>query len=256
MDLSAFKNQKGVFILSKIDRIFSEKYLALRKQESRILSDEEVKSLPQVNKLNLNFAEWNVRQKTTNRFINYLNTKSQKLVVLDVGCGNGWFSNKMAGIINAKVIGLDVNSMELEQASQCFQKDNLDFILCDIFANGFTLNQQFDIISLNASVQYFSNFDLLITTLKSFLKPNGEIHILDSPFYNVSEVINARKRTLDYYTKMGHIEMSNYYYHHSKGKIRDFKILYQPKKTIFSKVFSKKDSPFLWLRLINSYNGA
>jgi len=250
MNLSAFKNQKGVYHLSEIKTNFSNKYLALRKKENRILSDKEVKLLPQTSNQNSNYSEWKIRRKTVSRFINYLQNKNQHLTILDVGCGNGWFSNKMSELGNV-VIGLDINLEELEQASRVFNHDNLQFVYADFFNIEPSLfYNKFDIISLNASVQYFSDFELLILTLKQFLKPTGEIHILDSPFYDVSEIDKAKKRTLIYYTKIGFPEMSNYYFHHTKENIKDFDVLYKPKKSLINKIFGENDSPFMWLKLL------
>ena len=246
MDFSAFKNHKGVFILSEVDTKFSEEYLALRKKENRILTDEKVKLLPKFSKDNINYIEWKIRSKTANRFMNYLQHKNQKLDILDIGCGNGWFSNKMSELNNV-IVGLDINLQELEQASRVFKNKNLQLVYCDIFQNNLQFKNKFNIITLNASIQYFPNINALILILESFLKPKGEIHILDSPFYCISEVENAKKRTLRYYTKIGYPEMAKFYFHHAKDKVKDFTILYQPKKSILDKILGKRDSPFNWL---------
>lgn len=255
MDLSTFKKQKGVSILSKVNTAFSDEYLSLRNKENRILTDYEVRLLPMISKENINYSEWKTRKETANRFINYLRTKNQKLTILDIGCGNGWFSNKI-NELKHNVIGLDINMQELEQANRVFNqnsKNNIQFVYASVFQSNIPFSNKFDIITLNASVQYFPDFKLLMSNLKLFLKPNGEIHILDSPFYNVSEIKSAKKRTLDYYTNMGFPEMTENYFHHDEKLISNFEVLYQPKKAIFSKIFGKKDSPFLWLRLINSF---
>ena len=249
MDFSAFKNHKGVFILSEVDTKFSEEYLALRKKENRILTDEEVKLLPIVSNDNINYSEWKIRSKTANRFIEYFQNKNQRLNILDIGCGNGWFTNKMSEL-NYNIVGIDVNLQELEQASRVFKNKNLKFVYCDIFQNNYLFKKRFDIITLNASVQYFSDFELLTSTLKSFLKPKGEIHILDSPFYESAEVDNAKQRTIDYYTKVGFPKMAKFYFHHTYNKIKDFTVLYQPAKSVLKKILSKKDSPFMWLKLL------
>ncbi len=251
MDFNNFKNKNNIVILTEIKNNFSSKYLSIRKKENRVLVDNEVRILPLTTKQNPNANEWKVRQKTTNRFVKYLQTKNKNLTILDIGCGNGWFSNLMAKLKN-NVVGLDVNLEELEQANQVFNTTkNLQFVYADLFQDNLPFKNKFDIITLNACVQYFKDFDLLISTLKKFLKPNGEIHILDSPFYDVSEIDNAKKRTLVYYTKMDFPEMANFYFHHSKDKIKDFEVLYQPKKSFLNKILSKNDSPFLWLFLKN-----
>jgi len=98
-------------------------------------------------------------------------------------------------------------------------------------------------------VQYFPDFKLLLSNLKSFLKPQGEIHIIDSPFYKQNEIADAKQRTITYYTDLGFPEMASNYFHHLKSAIQDFEVLYKPKNRFFSKILSRKESPFYWLRL-------
>jgi 2-polyprenyl-3-methyl-5-hydroxy-6-metoxy-1,4-benzoquinol methylase len=247
MDFSYFKNKNNIIILTDINNQFSDEYLALRKKENRVLTDNQVKILPQTKKGNPNFNEWHLRQKTANRFLNYLKNK-QTLSILDIGCGNGWFSHKMSEL-DHNIVALDVNLEELEQASRVFKTENLQFVYADIFELNDKFINKFDVITLNASVQYFQDFEWLMSTLKSFLKMNGEIHILDSPFYKASEIKAAKKRTLTYYSEMGFPEMASHYFHHSKNEIKNFDVLYQPKKSIINKIFGKKESPFMWLCL-------
>ena len=87
----------------------------------------------------------------------------------------------------------------------------------------------------------------MFSTLKSFLKPNGEIHIIDSPFYKNDAITEAQKRTLNYYTSIGFPEMASNYFHHSVDDILEFKTLYANKNKFLNKILLKKDSPFPWL---------
>jgi len=104
------------------------------------------------------------------------------------------------------------------------------------------------LILLNSTVQYFSDLNKLIRRLFEFLKEDGEIHIIDSPFYTESERVNARKRTESYFEKLNVPEMIEYYHHHSYSELKTFKhkILYKPSMLNFI----KRDSPFPWIRLI------
>lgn len=247
MDFRKFKIINGIIILSEINNEFSDKYLAIRKKENRVLTDDEVKILPLTNSKNSNYKEWKVRKKTADRFIKYLQAKDNKLTILDIGCGNGWFSHKMSQLKH-NILGLDVNLEELEQANRVFKNEFLQFVYADIFDLKKQFLHKFDIITLNASVQYFSNFDSLKKTLIQFLKSNGEIHILDSPFYYSNEIPSAKQRTLDYYTKIGFPEMAKYYFHHVKEKIKDFDVLYQPKSSLYKIILRQNDSPFMWVR--------
>ncbi len=238
------KTKNNVTYLTKEENGFSSQYLDVRHKEGRVLSDEEVFILPEVLKNNINGREWLLRKKASKRFVDYLNTRPNNSI-LDVGCGNGWFSNLIT-INNNSVVGIDINVTELEQAARVFKKENLQFVYGDIFKIDEVFKNKFDIIVLNASIQYFENFNALITKLKTFLNPKGEIHIIDSPFYNDRELSNAKKRTEDYYGQLGFPEMAKYYFHHSIENLKDFKIMYSPKNDFRNKFFGAKDSPFLW----------
>lgn len=235
--------QKNVGYLSEKKIEKEATYIAVREREDRILTDNEVAQLPF-----LKTKEWPIRKKSCSRFISYLTTQKKHLNILDLGCGNGWFSNQIAALSpNYFILGLDVNCFELEQAARVFQKENLQFAYGDIFEIQPFLLEKFDIIVLNGVIQYFPNFDIVITTLQSFLKPKGEIHIIDSPFYEKEEIQEAKIRTQDYYTSLGFPEMSNNYFHHNYEEITTYKTMYKPQKSIFNRIFNKHNSPFLWV---------
>jgi len=245
MDFSTIPQKDNIFYLTEEQSDFSNAYVKVRKKENRILTDEEIAILPYLKK-----HEWPLREKSTERFLQYIAAKNKPLHILEIGCGNGWFSHKIAILAKKnKIVGLDVNSQELKQATRVFQKENLYFIYGDIFKIKGTLKQQFDIIVLNSAAQYFPDFKALLNTLLTFLKPEGEVHIIDSPFYKTSEIENAKQNTLTYYTNLGFPEMSKNYHHHEVSKIADFDILYEYKRNIINKILRKKDSPFSWYRL-------
>lgn len=235
-----------VVYLTEEKDIFSDMYIEIRTKENRVLSDLEVEKLPFTANSNPNHKEWKIRKHSSAKLINYLKSKQEPLHILDLGCGNGWFTYALSQIVHSNVIGLDINSVELEQANRVFKSDNLQFYYGDIFKiNQF--EKKFNIITINACVQYFPDFKLIIEKLKTFLAAKGEIHILDSPFYKNEEITNAKERTNRYYLKLGNPEMSNFYFHHSKDVLSEFKVKYQPTKNKFYKFFNRHNSPFMWL---------
>ena len=208
MNFSTISQKDKIYYLTEKQLDFSEAYVKLREKENRILTNNEVALLPYLKRY-----EWPLREKSTERFIRYISSKTKKsLQVLEIGCGNGWFSNKIASFAKKnKIVGLDINIQELKQASHVFQKENLYFAYGNIFKIEETFKEQFDIIVLNGTTQYFPDFKLLLTTLLTFLKSEGEIHIIDSPFYTASEIKNAKERTINYYTNLGFPKMSENY---------------------------------------------
>jgi hypothetical protein len=100
-------------------------------------------------------------------------------------------------------------------------------------------------------VQYFPEIRNLFERLFELLTVNGEIHIIDSPFYSIDEVQNAKNRTAKYYSSINSPGMSWYYHHHSYEQLAELnkKILYDPSsiKNKIKVLFSIKDSPFPWI---------
>ena len=251
-NLPESKKEKGVYYLSNLNTEFEEIYIKVREKEKRVLTDKQVKDLPNTDSNGELHNEWNLRKETSERFLYYLKRKEFHKV-LDIGCGNGWFTVLMAqSYPKSYFVGLDINQKELEQAARLFKFPNVDFVYANIFDELILFHNAFDLITLNASVQYFPDFDKLFKRLVEFLKPNGEIHILDSPFYKKEEIEEAKKRTKSYYKKIGNNELSDFYFHHQSEDIKDFEVLFKPKTRIARRFYSKNKSPFVWIRFINS----
>ena len=252
INLNKYRFENGIYIVSRIDKEFENLYLKVREREKRIYSDLEVSKLPSISSGSPHFREWKLRKRSLQRFTNYIQKYNDKLNLLDVGSGNGWFSANIANRSSIDIYALDVNKFELEQAARVFNFKNIFFICGNIFDNIFE-EHAYDIITLNSSIQYFDDLDKLIKRLFYFLTDKGEIHILDSPIYNQNELAGAKERTARYYISTGFPEMANYYYHHAFDELKDFnyKILYDPKavQNNLKKIFGFKDSPFPWIRI-------
>jgi len=189
-------------------------YIKVRKTEGRLYSDNEVRYLPDVPPGHPLKKEWEVRKKTAENLAKYF-TNYNNNEILEVGCGNGWLSNFLAEKTKNNITALDLNESELKQAVKVFsEKDNLRFIFGNIFENIFP-QKKFNFILLAGSIQYFRDFKKLIEQLSYYLKPGGEIHIADSPFYKEEEKEAAKKRTGTYYNSIGFPEMIKNYYHRS-----------------------------------------
>jgi ubiquinone/menaquinone biosynthesis C-methylase UbiE len=165
---------------------------------------------------------------------------------LEIGCGNGWLSHKLAEIPRTEVIGLDINLKELQQAANVFTNSNLQFAYGDIREN-ILQNRQFDIIIFAGTIPYFSSLtEIILSTLES-LTPGGEIHIMDSFFYNAENVETAKQNCREYYKNMGFPGMANYYFHHLLKDIYHFNCeVKRPRHSFFKKLFLKKNV-FPWL---------
>jgi SAM-dependent methyltransferase len=250
--------QKGVYYLHKdsiINKELEELYISIRKKESRIYDDGTVRNLPDIPGENIHYKQWQVRKHSARRILKYFLALKPGLSILELGCGNGWFSNMLSGIDRADVLGTDINRFELEQAARVFNKDNLKFLYADIFDEEFS-KIKLDVIILNSSIQYFPDVNALIDRLLSLLNVKGEIHIADSPFYDELNIDEKKNNSKLYYESLGFPEMAKYYHHHKLNDIKKYKpdILYKPSgrlNRIIGLIISGHYSPFHWLRIKN-----
>jgi len=226
---------------------FEKLYLHIRNKEKRVYTDEELIHLPDINKTHIHSGEWRIRKITSGRLTAYLKKKNKPLSILEVGCGNGWLSAKLAEIQNTDVIGLDINSTELSQAKRVLKKNNLEFVFRTIDEQALE-NTKFDIIVFAASIQYFSSFQDVIDLSLSMLRPGGEIHLVDTSFYSADEVNSAAKRTHNYYQLLQCPEMAAWYFHHQFDKLQPFKfkILANP-YSLLNRFYYK--TPFYWIAI-------
>lgn len=232
---------------------FEKTYIALRQKEGRAYNEKEIAILPVVASSHPYYKEWKIRETSCNKLLKYVKGKGNVCDILEVGCGNGWLSAQLSAVTSGEVTGLDINTVELEQAKNVFQwKYNLNFTKGDI-RSGVLADQKFDLIVFAASVQYFESLKEIINTALQYLTLQGEIHILDSYFYKEKEIAAARQRTKEYFDDLGFPEMAHFYFHHSIDDLETFpfSILYNPNSRINKLLFRK--NPFHWIAVKNRY---
>jgi SAM-dependent methyltransferase len=224
---------------------FEDLYIAVRQQEKRVYTDEQLQLLPDID--HLYYDEWKIRKRSSERLTAYLEKKHRHLKILEVGCGNGWLSAKLSDISGTRVTGLDINEIEIEQAKRVFKKDNLEFIY-DSFTDNTFENEKFDVIVFAASLQYFPSVINVLKQALAILRYGGEVHIIDTPFYTPFEAEKANERSCRYYAALGFPEMAAHYFHHSISEFWGFKyeIPFNPSNP-FNRLF-KKD-PFYWVTI-------
>jgi ubiquinone/menaquinone biosynthesis C-methylase UbiE len=102
------------------------------------------------------------------------------MLILDVGCGTGAISKDIAKIVekSGKVIGIDNTEKFIESGKITYQNiKNLELLHTDIF--DYEPNQKFDLIVSARVLQWLNNPKDALLKMKSLLKPNGRISILD-----------------------------------------------------------------------------
>ena len=231
--------------------LFEKSYNQVRSKEGRIYTDEALRMLPEVPVNHQYYGEWTVRKRSSLRLIRYLAAKNKPQHIVEIGCGNGWLCHRLSLISGARVTGQDINLTELQQAARVFGgASNIQFICGDLYPGGLA-ELEADVIVFAASIQYFPSLEKTLQWSLQQLAPGGEIHILDSPFYEPGEVNAAKKRALDYFTAMGLPEVARYYFHNTRAALAAFnpRLLYNP-WSIGSRILRRKD-PFPWYRIKN-----
>lgn len=229
------------------ENAFERKYITTRQKEKRMYDDQELMHLPDIYQNHPHYPEWLQRKQAAAKLFDHLQKKNKPLSILEIGCGNGWLSHYLSGINNSIVTGQDVNFTELQQAARVFAATgNLSFIYGDLF-NGILGKQVYDIILFAASIQYFPSLVRIIGFALDHLVTEGELHIVDSPFYSREELPQAKQRSIDYYRNIGSAEMADYYFHHSWEDLSVFRYhkKYDPQKVINRLLGNKRAFPWV-----------
>lgn len=250
-----YEKWNGIHISSETRKHFADfeaQYAHLRAQEHRVFSTEEIKRLPDTGIDHPHYQEWEMRKHTVSAFMEYLKTKGKGFQVLDLGCGNGFFSHLIANEDN-RVIGVDISLFELEQAVNAFGFHNPSWYYADIMRDRLPV-PAFDIIVLSAVLAYFPDPRTILHQCMGLLKPGGEIHILESPVYeNEKAVAKARENSARHFQSKGAPGMMLFYHFHTWEVLNDFHYSVNSRFTAFvNKVLGLKRSPFPWITIKKS----
>ena len=232
---------------------FVQQYIPLRQKEGRLYRDEEVIQLPNIGHAHTQYNEWRIRKRSCDRLLRYIRKTNISPDVLEIGCGNGWLTAKIAGATNGNVTGIDINYVEIEQAKRLFGRlPNCSFITGDIFC-GALGEQKFDLIVFAASIQYFNSLEDIINQSLEHLTLQGEIHIIDSKFYKSGDIVVAQQRSVAYFNSIGFPGMAAHYHHHTIDELSNFKhrILHDPNRWWNKLIFRR--SPFHRIIIKNNY---
>lgn len=225
----------------------------LNQKEGRIYTNEELALLPEISKTHRHYKEWECRKKTFKRLQDHLQQRNDEPAILEVGCGNGWLSAKLAGFTSGTVTGIDINEAVLEQAASVFHHiPNLEFKTCSL-SNDCLEDKVFDVIIFASSIQYFASLKKIITEALQYLSLQGEIHIMDTFFYRQNQISGARQLTNAYFKAAGVEAMSNFYFHHSMEDLKKFnhRVLYDP--TSFFNRWGGGATPYHHIVIKNRY---
>ena len=93
------------------------------------------------------------------------------LKVIDLGCGTGELTNRLAGLLpGSQVLGID-SSPDMLAKTQAFKGANVDFQLKNIQE----IEDAWDLIFSNAAIQWIGDHQTLVPHLFSHLNPGGQL---------------------------------------------------------------------------------
>ncbi len=112
---------------------------------------------------------------------------SKGMTVLDLGCGPGFFSIEIAKILmgSGKVIAADLQEGMLEKLSKKIQGTGLERTIelhkCETGKIGVT--EPVDFVLVFYMIHEVQDQENLLEELKSILKPNGKIYLIEPKFH-------------------------------------------------------------------------
>jgi ubiquinone/menaquinone biosynthesis C-methylase UbiE len=227
---------------------FENVYHELRAKEKRIYSDDELRSLPFISPDHLYYEEWRHRRRSMRRLLRYCRLKPRPLRILDVGCGNGWLVARLSTGTDVSVTGIDVHREEIVQAQRVFSEiPNLKFRLAEFME--MPAVEKYDMVVFAASLQYFPSLAEVARQSFRLLDNEGEIHILDTPFYEQDDVSFASSRSEAHFIKVRVPHMTPFYFHHTWSDLSgyDYRVLWQPRP--WKRLFRIRQNPFPWIRI-------
>ncbi|GJL80809.1 MAG: SAM-dependent methyltransferase [marine bacterium B5-7] len=119
-------------------------------------------------------------------------------VVVDLGCGFGWFARWAREAGAARVLALDVSENMIARARQDTHDPGIDYRIADL--NRLSLpDDEFDLAYSSLAFHYIEDFDHLVENIRRGLRPNGQlVFSIEHPIYMAPEApgwidLNSRK---------------------------------------------------------------
>jgi len=128
--------------------------------------------------------------------------------ILDMGCGNGAITEKLAEMLgdNTQITAADFDYKKIEIAKKTVGQKykNINFINFDISKDHLS-NEKYDFINARFLLSHLKNPEDILGRLKDKLNPNGIIYVEDVDFdgYFCYPECNAFEKYKDYYKKTG-----------------------------------------------------
>ncbi|MBP9759127.1 methyltransferase domain-containing protein [Candidatus Dojkabacteria bacterium] len=176
----------------------------------------------------------------------------QGKIVLDAGCGNGYWTRKIAEKAS-HVVGIDFTNELIEKAKTRGIPANVEFLVEDLAQIKFP-DETFDTVLLNMVVLDLENLGLVMRRISEVIKNGGEviastIHpCFENPPYTQSVIDEKGKkigRTISHYFKTGLIEDQTNRYQHWHHTLSDYINVFADNQLFIEKMIETNEADVL-----------
>lgn len=102
-------------------------------------------------------------------------------LILDAGCGNGYFVSRLAAFFPDKqFVGIDLSPDLIDLARRRAHPGNASFAQSDLFAHAAAV--PYDLVLMRFLVQHLSDLDALLRHARTLLRSGGELLIVEPDF--------------------------------------------------------------------------
>lgn len=112
-----------------------------------------------------------------NKLVNWIAEKSPKGKLLEIGCGTGYLLNKISKKTELELTGVDLSDDMLKIARKKLSNDTT-LVQSDIMDYEISVRYDFIILSYIFTLD-FVNSAIQMNKIKSLLKPNGRVYVVD-----------------------------------------------------------------------------
>ena len=135
------------------------------------------------------------QEKWANELIDKLSLNGSENLI-DIGCGDGRITHKLAAIIQAgSVVGIDQSESMVKLAKDKFNEDNLSFIQMD--ATNIDFNAKFNVAFSNATLHWVSDHQAVLKCLRDNLENNARILFQMGGSGNAKELFEVVARVIE-----------------------------------------------------------
>jgi trans-aconitate 2-methyltransferase len=109
--------------------------------------------------------------------------------VIDLGCGTGELTRKLADMLpGSTILGID-SSREMLHDSKAFENQQVSFE-CTSIEEQLSTDEKWDLVFSNAAIQWVDNHEKLLPKIISTIKANGQLVIqIPAQHHNVSNIM-------------------------------------------------------------------